>query len=57
MIYRIILGVISITFMVWFYTESGFTEPLRTLIATVFLILAVSIFLDNTVDDAEVNDD
>lgn len=57
MIYKIMLGLVSVMFGYYVYQESTLTDPIRTLAAAVFLGLAAAVFLDTGEENNGVEDE
>lgn len=57
MIYKIMLGLISIIFGYYVYQESGLADPMKTLGAAVFFGLSAAVFLDSTEETGDLEDE
>lgn len=55
MIYKLVLGILCVVIALFVYTGDVLTDPAQTLLAAVFLVLAVAVFLDT--DDEVISDE
>lgn len=55
MVYKLVLGILCVVVALFVYTGDLLIDPAKTLLAAVFLVLAVSVFLDT--EDEVINDE
>ncbi len=57
MYYQILLGMVAVVVTVFIYNNSGLADPAKTMLAAIFLSLAVVVFLDDSNEPEKSEDE